>query len=158
MLYLPLPDEPDLTPAIARLLASGRVVAVPRVDWTTGAMVASRITAWPADDATGFETTKHMLQQPGADAPTLSAGDIGLIVVPGVAFDDQGGRVGRGKGFYDRFLKGIRERGVLTRVLGVCFGCQVVAQVPTEPHDARVDEVLTDRGFLGVRRPAFKPT
>jgi 5-formyltetrahydrofolate cyclo-ligase len=67
-----------------------------------------------------------------------------LILVPGVAFDTSGHRLGRGKGYYDRWLA---ERGS-ARAVGVCFECQIVTEVPREPHDVRVDLVLTEkRGF-----------
>ena len=60
-----------------------------------------------------------------------------LILVPGMAFDPEGHRLGRGKGFYDRLLK---NSGAYKA--GVCFGFQVVGEVPSEPHDVRMDAVV----------------
>lgn len=65
---------------------------------------------------------------------------IDLAVVPGVAFDARGNRLGRGQGIYDRLLERLRPHGTYT--IGICFGFQRVAHVPAEPHDIPVDEVL----------------
>ena len=61
-----------------------------------------------------------------------------VILVPGMAFDAKGHRLGRGKGYYDRFL----ERSNSVRTIGVCFDFQKVAEVPTEKHDLSVDEII----------------
>lgn len=66
-------------------------------------------------------------------------GDFDLIVVPGVAFDHQGNRLGRGRGYYDRFLC----QHLSVKRIGICFGFQFVDEVPAEPLDIRMDEVLT---------------
>lgn len=66
-------------------------------------------------------------------------GDLDLIVVPGMAFDRMGHRLGRGKGFYDRFL--IKYPDVKT--FGICFDFQYVDAIPVEPHDQMVQEVIT---------------
>ena len=67
------------------------------------------------------------------------AEEIDLIIVPGVAFDRRGGRMGRGKGFYDRFLSGCAAYKV-----GVCFSYQRVEAIPCEEHDIRMDIVVSD--------------
>ena len=74
--------------------------------------------------------------------PSVADGDIDLIVVPGVAFDRHLGRMGRGKGFYDRLFARIPR----ALRIGVCFACQVVPTVPMEPHDWRMDGLITAEG------------
>ena len=74
--------------------------------------------------------------------PIVADGDIDLIVVPGVAFDRHLGRMGRGKGFYDRLFARIPR----ALRIGVCFACQVVPTVPMEPHDWRMDGLITAEG------------
>lgn len=71
--------------------------------------------------------------------------DIQLVVVPGVAFDRSGNRLGRGKGYYDRFL----SQGTLQSVykIGICFPCQLVENVPTEMQDIRMNEVIDCTGI-----------
>jgi 5-formyltetrahydrofolate cyclo-ligase len=66
-----------------------------------------------------------------------------LILVPGLAFDRQGGRLGRGKGYYDRFL--VR---MTAKKIGVCFACQLVEDVPLESHDHPLDGVVTEEGLI----------
>ena len=66
-------------------------------------------------------------------------GSFDLIIVPGVAFDRQGNRLGRGKGYYDRFLCQHLE----VRRIGICFDFQLVDAIPTEPFDIKMDEVIT---------------
>ena len=68
-------------------------------------------------------------------------GDFDLIVVPGVAFDRKGNRIGRGKGYYDRFLSQHLE----VKRIGVCFDFQLVDEVPSEAFDIRMDEVISPR-------------
>lgn len=66
-------------------------------------------------------------------------GPIDLIVVPGMAFDRQGHRLGRGKGYYDRFLIKYPE----VKTIGICFNFQMLDEVPEEPHDQLINEVIT---------------
>ena len=69
----------------------------------------------------------------------------GTIVVPGLAFSHLGGRLGRGKGFYDRFLAG---HGATLTKIGVGWGFQVLSSVPEESHDVRMDYLCTENGVL----------
>ncbi|MEI6338074.1 MAG: 5-formyltetrahydrofolate cyclo-ligase [Verrucomicrobiota bacterium] len=84
----------------------------------------------------------------GEHAPTPD-----LVLVPGLAFDARGFRLGRGGGFYDRWLGA--NPGV--RTLGLCFACQLVEKIPVESHDVRVDAVLTEDGFLFGRLGTTNP-
>jgi 5-formyltetrahydrofolate cyclo-ligase len=77
---------------------------------------------------------------PKPGSAVLEAGLIDVVLVPGVAFDRTGGRLGRGGGFYDRYLTAV----AVERRVGVCFGCQVVELVPTAGHDARVGVVVSE--------------
>ncbi len=142
LLYAAMPFEPEVGELARWLLSRGAVVCAPRVDWAGWTMVAAEVSRWPDDlalDAKG-------LRVPGASARVVGADELDAVLVPGVAFDREGARLGRGGGFYDRFLAGVK---VQSRV-GVCFGCQVVTRVPTEPHDARMGAVVTGAGVLGV--------
>jgi len=66
-----------------------------------------------------------------------------VVIVPGLAFTAGGGRLGQGGGWYDRFLAAVRPE---CTTIGVCFAEQVVDELPLEPHDVRVDVVVTDEG------------
>jgi 5-formyltetrahydrofolate cyclo-ligase len=121
-----LAGEPDV-------LASwpeGKRIALPRVQ---GEQLQFHWVASPAE----LEAGSFGILEPAAGAP--AAGNaFDLLLVPGLAFDRQGGRLGRGKGFYDRFLAGARGIRV-----GVCFEDQIVGEVPMDPHDLRMDFVVT---------------
>lgn len=73
-----------------------------------------------------------------------------LILVPGLAFTRDGRRLGRGGGWYDRLLAACSGR---TRRVGVCFERQIVSEIPSEPHDQRVEAVITEEAPLASRAP-----
>lgn len=93
---------------------------------------------------------RHGIREPGANAGRVELGEIDLVLVPGVAFDGGCHRLGRGGGFYDRFL----AQAGLGRawMLGVGFGVQLVERVPRSSHDRQVDGVVTDRAIVMRRR------
>ncbi len=68
---------------------------------------------------------------------------IDLAIIPGMAFDAEGNRLGRGKGFYDRLLPKLKATKI-----GICFGFQVAAHLPIDPYDFPMDEVYTEEGKL----------
>lgn len=80
------------------------------------------------------------IMEPQADAFT-DYEQIDLILVPGMAFDRHGHRLGRGKGYYDRFLSQAKD----CYKIGVCFPFQLVDEVPTDEHDVRMDEIITQK-------------
>ena len=71
--------------------------------------------------------------------------ELDLVIVPGLAFTPHGARLGRGGGFYDRLLA---KLGTRTVRLGVCFGMQLVPELPLEPHDQLLDAVITEDGVV----------
>lgn len=143
MAYWPLPDEPDVLILCRRWLQSGRPLAAPRVDWASRAITP----AWTASLDTGWETTRAGVRQPDSEAPHAPLADIDILLVPGLAFDADGRRLGRGAGFYDRLLGGCSAPKPL--LVALAFEEQIVDRVPTEPHDATMDAVVTDaRVFL----------
>ena len=82
--------------------------------------------------------------EPRAHCPEFGDGPIDLILVPGVAFDRAGGRLGRGAGFYDAYLRDVRVRG--DRTMGIALPEQVVERVPREAHDVSVGSLATASG------------
>jgi 5-formyltetrahydrofolate cyclo-ligase len=83
------------------------------------------------------------LAQRRADACELD-----LVMVPGVAFDRQGGRLGHGKGYYDKLLRGVRPDAAL---VALAFECQVFPEIPTGPHDVCMDKVITEKAVYQGR-------
>lgn len=78
--------------------------------------------------------------------------DVDLVMVPGVAFDRRGARMGHGKGYYDKLLEGARPE---TPCVALAFECQVFPEIPTAPHDIFMDKIITEKAvYLGKgRRP-----
>jgi 5-formyltetrahydrofolate cyclo-ligase len=83
-------------------------------------------------------------------------GDIDLLVVPGLAFDRRGGRLGQGKGYYDRFLHRMAQAAPAAAVAVVAVGlrCQLVEEVPTQPDDHPVDIVVLPDEVIHVKKGA----
>jgi 5-formyltetrahydrofolate cyclo-ligase len=132
--FAPRPDELDLWPMLAEALAAGKIAALPRYHPTGKNYVACRVQNVRSDIVTG----QFGIREPAARCPEIPLSGLDLILVPGVAFDWHGGRLGRGKGFYDRLLAG--TRGVKC---GIAFDEQMVNDVPAGPADVRMDFILT---------------
>lgn len=88
------------------------------------------------------------IEEPQGD-DTVSINDIELVIVPGIAYDRRGNRVGRGKGYYDRLLHDTKATKI-----GIGYDFQLLRddEIPAEPHDVYVDMVITDRSRLVIRR------
>lgn len=149
MIYAADETEPDLDALIEAGTHAGKAVCVPRVDWA-GRRLDPTVVASAGELVAG----RHGIRQPGRGSGILPGrvvpeqGGLGLVVAPGVGFDRQGGRLGRGGGFYDRFLAA-RSMGCI--VIGACFEAQVVGRVPGESHDRPVDGTVTEAGLVMVR-------
>jgi len=141
MLYAPFAGELNIGPFAERLLAEGVTVYLP---------VVQGVGLCP----TPIERWSVVKEYPGP-GPYEPAGGKGkghgvggtprVVVVPGLAFDPRGGRLGRGKGFYDRYIATARGRVVF---IGVAFDEQIVETVPREAHDSLVHAVVTPSWLL----------
>ncbi len=140
MFYVAMPDETATAGLIEDALRRGKQVYAPLLGKQYGEMFAAAIKR-PQDLIAG----KYGLKMPSPDSETLAAGEsIDLVVVPGVAFDRTGNRLGMGAGYYDRFF----SRTLHSVRLGLAWECQVVAAVPCEPHDIRMHNLLTEAGLI----------
>jgi 5-formyltetrahydrofolate cyclo-ligase len=138
------PGEVDLAAFIAEMLKARRVY-LPRVRGT-GAMDFIRISG---DWASGLERLPSGLVQPRDDyGEVVRFENVGrcLALVPGMAFDGKGRRLGRGGGYYDRFLAG--ETMQRAEKVGVCFSVQIVSEVPVDKHDVVMNWVCHERGVF----------
>ena len=131
--YYSLPDEVDTHGFIDQLIAEGKTVYLPKVISDEG-MVLCRYT--------GAESLRKgafgIMEPVGEEMPAHETIDV--VLVPGMAFDGEGNRLGRGKGYYDRFLKTLNNPR--PKLIGVCFDFQKTDVVPTEPTDVKVDVVV----------------
>lgn len=135
--YAAMPRELDVAPLMEEALARGVRLAVPGWDAATGTYRFHEVTDLARDLVEG----PHRARMPAAGCPAVEFGRLDFVLVPGIAFDTSGGRLGRGKGYYDRLL---RSCGGVT--CGVGAEEQRVEQVPMEAHDVRLDRVVTPGG------------
>lgn len=145
MLYMPLPTEVDVTAIALSCFQQGKTVCVPKVDWDRKDMCAVEVLRF---DDSEMDIDEHGIRVPRDIRLTLPE-MIDLVVVPGLAFDTKGNRLGRGGGFYDRYLG---KLGKHTTKIAVAFDEQIVESVPTERGDLKVDQVVTDRRAIGIGR------
>jgi len=145
LFFAPLPCEPDLWRLVEDSLTAGKAVALPRFHREHGTYVAALIENTHAHINLG----EFGVREPHADCATVELNRLDLMLVPGVAFDLDGHRLGRGKGFYDRLLE--KFGGV---ACGVAFDQQIVARVPREKHDARLNCILTPTRWHEVPKHA----
>jgi len=137
MAYLAMTDEVNLDTLIDQAVAMGKTVLLPRIGSEPHSMEAVRFTDWktcPPVGAFGIRT-------PAGQLEPLDPAAIDLILVPGLAYDRQGWRLGMGGGYYDRFLP--RAAGAVK--IGVCTEALLLPSVPHEAHDQKVDQVVTER-------------
>lgn len=132
-LYCALPDEPSTEGALRDWAAAGKRVVVPRVE-------GDRMRFYDYDPA-GMVPGAFGIAEPGPGARLCSPSEIELVVVPGTAFTRPGARMGRGRGYYDRYLS---QEGFRAVKAGVCYRHQLVETLPVEPHDIFMDHVYTD--------------
>lgn len=136
--------EPDIAPLVTFALAHSKTLAVPRIDWSTRTMTPVRITSFDADLVPDLVNQRLGLRAPRPGLTQLDVAEIDLVLVPGLAFDRAGGRLGRGAGFYDRFLPTLRSG---TPIVGVGFDAQILPTIPTEPHDHPLEALATESGL-----------
>jgi 5-formyltetrahydrofolate cyclo-ligase len=134
LFFAPLPDEPDVWPLLEDRLAAGKIAALPRFDSASNGYVACRVQNLQSDIVTG----QFGIREPRANCVEIPLNRLDLVLVPGVGFDLQGRRLGRGRGFYDRMLADVD--GIKC---GIAFDEQVVNEVPAGPQDVRLNIILT---------------
>lgn len=133
--FAPLGTEPDIGPLVESLRQEGRSVLLPRMGSDPDLMEAAPLTT-PLEM---LERDRMGVRSPGSGDPVpLEA--IDLVLVPGVVFDRWGQRLGRGGGHYDRLLGRVSQ----AHLVGICFELAICDEIPVEPHDRRVDRIVTE--------------
>lgn len=136
MFYVSKDGEVETRPMIEAALVRGKVVLVPVIKVRKRKMVVSEIMDPNKDLVEG----PYGIYQPKAHMKVYHPRSIDLAIVPGIAFDKEGNRLGRGMGYYDKFLAGLRKG--IPRI-GLAFKFQVVRRLPTLSHDQPVTVLLT---------------
>jgi len=139
--YVPLPDEIDTLPLVQTLLERGVHLGLPRVEAEAGAMAVHAVTDLHGDLATGT----YGVREPRADLPRIAPDTLDVILVPGRAFATDGRRLGRGAGYYDRFLAGAPALRV-----ALAYEEQILDDVPADEHDLPVHVLITPERILRI--------
>ena len=141
LLTLAFRSEWDTLPLARLALAAGKTVVLPRVDERRRMLELHAIRDLAADIAPGYQG----IPEPATGCPVVPPAVIDWVLVPGVAVDAAGGRLGYGGGFYDRLLPLLPPRAA--RVAGA-YDLQIVARVPAAPHDLPVHAIVTETRTL----------
>ena len=143
-LYKALGAEVDPRPLGETLRKAGWTLALPAVVAEDAPLV---FRAW-----TPGEPLAHDLS--GLSAPLATAKEVrpDLVIAPLLAFDRQGGRLGQGGGHYDRTLEALRGEPAPPTFVGLAYSGQERGDLPREPHDQPLDGILTEAGYIGVRK------
>ena len=136
MVFLSLPTEVDTTPVVLRAWQDRRRVLAPKVSWNQRRMLPLEVRSLTDD----LMVSSMGIREPITGIP-FPVPDIDLVIVPGLAFDEYGNRLGRGRGFYDRFLAHPEFKGVSC---GFAFEAQLLPEVPVGPLDRSVSMLVTD--------------
>ena len=146
MLYVGIRSEVRTQPLLSVAVAQGKRVVVP---YCVGNELGLFLLESLDELAPGIygipEPRPELRALPGK---RLQAERIDVVMVPGVAFDRRGGRLGHGKGYYDRFLPRLRPDAL---AVGVAFECQLVPEVPMLPGDVFMDRVITEKAVYPGR-------
>lgn len=145
LLTLPFGSEWDTRALLRAALAGAKTVALPRVNLATRMLDICAITRIEHDAAPGYRG----IPEPGAHCELLGVASIDWVLVPGVAFDRAGHRIGYGGGYYDRLLPLLRADA--HRVAGA-FELQLVDHVPAASHDVAVNAVVTEARSISIAR------
>ena len=129
--YLATPVELNLDALITQLLRANQIVCAPRIDAATATMRFARL-----NDLNAISRGQFGVREPVS--AEIVAPEIALV--PGLAFDKSGGRLGMGGGYYDRVLPDIALK------VGICFGGQIVDEVPVESHDIKMNWLASEAG------------
>lgn len=144
--YIDAGNEVETGGIIRTALREGRRVCVPLVSEASRTFRAVPVRDPERELVPGFRGIREPADR---ESPGIDPRELDLAVIPGTAFDRSGNRLGRGGGYYDRFLPRLRK-GVPR--IGLAFECQVVEGIDPDPHDAPVDLVITEDRVLETGR------
>jgi 5-formyltetrahydrofolate cyclo-ligase len=149
MLFVPIGHELDPARIALECQRLAKTLWLPRTNWETREMVAAKAPSWNVE---GLVQGRHGLREPAPSAEVAPIDTLGLILVPGLAFDPSGGRLGRGAGFYDRFLADLRHAGGKASFVALALDEQILESVPMDRHDVFMDLIVTP-----TRTPEARP-
>jgi 5-formyltetrahydrofolate cyclo-ligase len=139
LFYAPMSMELDVWPLLETALGAGKMVALPEFDIGTNQYKAAQI----RDLRHEIRTGRYGIREPLPNCAPVALNQLDFILVPGVAFDLHGRRLGRGKGYYDQLLTAVNGK-----TCGVAFDEQIVSEIPVEPYDSDLNCILTPTRWI----------
>ncbi len=151
--YIPTKSELDLHPVWKRAASEGKDYALPVTvtDAKEGRMIFRRLHGYTPEI---LRPARFGLLEPLPTCPELTHGNFEcenvLMIVPGLAFDDNGYRLGYGGGYYDRYLDALSAQGIRIATVGLAFSVCRPSALPKAPHDIPVDYVIDERKVIAT--------
>ena len=143
LVYASFRSEVDTENIIRNALAKHRNIVLPRVEKYSETLRLFKIAAW-SDLEPGCWGIPEPQMIPSGE---MKVENIDLVVVPGVAFDQDCNRIGYGKGYYDKLLSS-RKTNVHPLIIGLAYEEQIVRSIPFKPHDMKMDLIITDKRII----------
>ena len=140
--YIGFGSEIETRSFFERIIADAKIAILPRVNRET-----QSLTLHSARSLSALRTSKWGILEPTLDAPAVSIDDVDFVLMPGVAFDRNGNRLGYGRGYYDKLIS--TANPALARV-AAAFACQLVDEVPVGPHDQKIHCLITENEIMTI--------
>lgn len=140
-LYAPIHNEVDTAEVFAKAVTALKTVLYPAVSGE--GLLFRRVSA-----PDGLRKGAFGIPEPDASCELYDPREADLVVIPGVVFDVKGKRIGYGKGYYDKTLHSLEGRG---RLVGFCYEFQLVDDITDEPHDVKMDLLITEKRVIRPR-------
>ena len=142
LIYMAFGSEIETKPLFERIVANGKMAVLPRVDKTSQTLMLHSVKSVAELQSSGWG-----IFEPATSAPMVALKEVGFVLLPGVAFDRTGNRLGYGRGYYDKLL--LRADPTLARV-AAGFSCQIVDKVPAGPWDQKIDTLITENEIITI--------
>ena len=146
MFFITFGTEVDTRPMVEETIKRGKLALAPKALPETRELIPSRVLDWDSDLVPGA----YNIPEPGEDTlRPVKPETIDLLIVPGVAFDLKGNRLGYGGGYYDRFFPLLKKQ---TPLVAMVFDLQILPEIPVDEWDRRVDIIITEKRVIDCRR------
>ena len=142
LFFMSYNSEVDTEPMVRKALQLEKIVTIPLTDPKKKEIAPFRIDDLDQDVQPGYRGIREPIAERCKPIPVQY---INLAIIPGVAFDTRGGRIGHGIGVYDRFIP---QLDITTRKVALAFECQIVPQIPMDLHDRYIDIIITEKRIV----------
>lgn len=145
MCYVSFRNEVDTEPLIRKCLAEGKRVVIPKIDHKKKEIIICELKDFDKE-----LVCNHLgIMEPKEEfVREIEREKVDFVIVPGIAFDSRGHRLGWGGGYYDKFIAALQHK---VKLAALAFEYQIVESIPTEAHDQKVDLIVTESKILALR-------